>query len=325
MKKIGILTVAFCAAFAAQVPYAHAQSKPVVRIANLDIGPFMPVAYVAKLAEKHGIEVKITAFRRGLEAAQAVKSGDVDVGVGGVEAAISAVAGGAPAVMVAGVSNKSLQWVGRSDMKWTGVKDLKGKKFGIIRGLHELVGRAEFDKHGLTVSEKPGEADVQLIFIPSSPALVNALKIREVDATTAPEPFPSLAIQEGYAVPLTKPFDTALGNLPRCVFMRSDFIKEKPEAAQRFIDALVEATKFFRDHPQEAKDFVVNHQLKGAIKAGDWDLALKNQDWDVALTEDLVQAHVDLMIKYGMIKKTMKASDITNLSMLRKAEAKMGW
>jgi NitT/TauT family transport system substrate-binding protein len=304
---------------------ALAQSRPVVRIANLDIGPFVPVAYVARLAEKHGIDVKITTFRRGLEAAQALKSGDVDVGVGGVEAAISAIAGGAPAIMVSGVSNKGLAWVGRSDMKWSSIADLKGKKFGCIRGLHELVARAEFEKHGLTASEEPGAADIQLVFIPSVPGLVNAVKLRQVDATTAPEPFPSRAVMEGYAVPLLQPFDTVLGKLPRAVFMRRDFHDKQPEAAQHFVDALVEAIKIFRDQPDLARDFAVNSELKGAITPEDWDLALKNQDWDVGLTEDLVQAHIDQMLKFGMIRQPLKAKDVTDLAMLRKAEKTIGW
>ncbi len=54
------------------------QTKTTIRIANLDIGPFVPVAYVAKLADKYNIDVKITNFRRGLEAAQALKAGEAD-------------------------------------------------------------------------------------------------------------------------------------------------------------------------------------------------------------------------------------------------------
>lgn len=318
--------VCLLALFALQASSAPAQTnKPLVRIANLDIGPFVPVAYVARLADKYGIEVKITNFRRGLEVAQALKAGEADVGAGGVEAAISAIAGGAPAIIVSGVSDKGLAWVGRSDIKWNSIADLKGKKFACIRGLHELVARTEFEQHGLTVSEQPGTADVQLVFIPSSPGAVNAVKLREVDAATAPEPFPSRAIMEGYAVPLLRPFDTILGRLPRAVFMRRDFHDKQPEAAQRFVDALVEATKIFRDQPDTARDFAVNSELKGAITAEDWELAVKNQDWDVSLTEDLVQAHIDQMLKFGMIRQPLKAKDITDLAMLAKAEKKIGW
>src|SRR5690606_11010780 len=134
------------------------------------------------------IDIQITTFRRGLEAAQALKAREIDVAVGGLEAAIAAVGAATPAIIVSSVSNKALSWVGRSDMKWNSVADLKGKRFGCIRGVHELVARTVFEKEGMTVSEEAGAADVQFIFIPNSPGLVNALKIRELDATSAPEP-----------------------------------------------------------------------------------------------------------------------------------------
>ena len=93
---------------------ARAQSdQPVIRIANLDIGPFAPVAYVGKVAAKHGIKVQITGFRRGLESAQAVAADAADVGVGGLEAAVSAVAAGSPSVIVAGCTTGGIGWVAK--------------------------------------------------------------------------------------------------------------------------------------------------------------------------------------------------------------------
>jgi len=303
--------------------WAQADKTP-VRIANLDIGPFTPVAFIAKIAPKHGISVQITGFRRGLEAAQALKAGEADVAVGGVEAAVTAIAGGAPAVIVGSVSTGGIAWVGRSDQDLKSVASLKGKKFAVIRGLHELVMLVEFEKHGLTSSTEPG-ADVQIVFINSPPALNTALKARDVDAMSAPEPFPSRAVAEGYAKPMLRPYDTPLGNMPRAIFMRTDFLKAHPDVAQRFVDALVEATMTFRDNPALAREFVVNDALKGAINAQDWDLALQNQTWDVALTANVVQHYVDYMLKYGMVKAPLKSTDITNLTMLEKAMAKARW
>ena len=121
-------------------PSLYAQAdKTVIRIANLDIAPFLAVGYVEKLAAKHGIQVKVTNFRRGLEAAQALKAGEADVAVGGVEAAISAIAGGAPGLIISSTTTGGIAWVSRPDLNIQSIADLKGKKFGVIRGLHELV------------------------------------------------------------------------------------------------------------------------------------------------------------------------------------------
>ncbi len=297
---------------------------PTIRIANLDIGPFAPVAYVSKLADKYGIKVQITGFRTGLQSAQAVSGGAADIGVGGVEAAVTTIAGGTPATIIAGCTNGGLGWMARKDSGIKTVTDLKGKKFGVIRGLHELVMKAEFAKFGLTSSQDPG-SDVQVFYINAPPAVPVALRNGDIDAGSAPEPFPTIAEQQGYAVRMPPPYDTPLLNLPRALFASHDFLTRYPDAASRFVTAYVAAMKTFRDEPKVAEDFALNDALKGAMTAHDWELTLPNQGWDVALSVPTVQSYIDLENKYGMIRKSMKAQDITDLSMLEKAKATVGW
>jgi ABC-type nitrate/sulfonate/bicarbonate transport system substrate-binding protein len=105
---------------------ARAADTPTIRIANLDIGPFVPVAYVKRLAGKHGIKVEVTGFRTGLQSAQAVSGGAADIGVGGVEAAVTAIASGTPAVIIAGCTTGGLGWMARKDSGIKTVADLKG-------------------------------------------------------------------------------------------------------------------------------------------------------------------------------------------------------
>ena len=318
-----ILAVGLLVAFGAIT--ASAQTKPTIRIANLDIGPFVPVAYVAKLADKYNLDVKITNFRRGLEAAQALKAGEADVAVGGVEAAIAAIAGGAPAIIVSSVSTGGIAWVGQPDQDIKTVKYLKGKKFAVIRGLHELVMRVAFEQAGLTMSTEAGKGDVQVMFINSPPALLTTMKSKEVDAMSAPEPFPSRAVGAKIAKPMLRPYDTPLGNMPRAIFMSKAFHDKNPDAAQRFVSALVEATKMLRDNPKLARDFALNEALKGAMSAEDWDLGAANMTYDVSLTVPVVQVYIDYMHKYDMIKQKFSAKDYTDLSMLEKAKAQAGW
>ena len=303
---------------------ALAQTKTTIRIANLDIGPFVPVAYVAKLADKYNLDVKITNFRRGLEASQALKAGEADVAVGGVEAAISAIAGGSPAIIVSGVSTGGIAWVQGTDQNIKTIKDLKGKRFAVIRGLHELVMRVAFEQAGLTMSTEAGKADVQVMYINSPPALLNTIKSNEVDAMSAPEPFPSRAVMEKIAKPMLRPYDTPLENIPRAIFMSRAFHDKNPEAAQRFVNALVEATKTLRDNPNLARDFSVNEALKG-MSPQDWEFAANNMTFDVSLTTPTVQAYIDYMNKYDMIKQKFAAATCTDFSMLEKAKVKVVW
>lgn len=325
MLAFRTFVVGIFAALLLQTGIAGAQvSDRVVRIGNLDLGPYISVAYIEKIAAKHGIKVQMTSFRRSLELAAAIKAGHMDVGVGGIEAAVAAVASGTPAVIVSSMSNKGARVVGRSDMKWTSIKDVKGKKFATIHGLHELLAKTLFDEHGLTYSDKPG-ADVQLVFVPNSPNLLNVLKLGEVAATSAPEPFPSRGIVEGYATNIMLPYDTILGTMPRAVYMHQDFHDKFPKEAQAVVDALVEGTKHFRDNPDAARDFALNDKLKGLITPEDWDFAAKNQDWDVRLTNEVVQGFIDQMLKFGMIREKIDAAKITDLSLLDNAMKKVGW
>ena len=298
--------------------------KTVIRIANLDIGPFAPMAYVTKLADKYGIKVQVTGFRRGLESAQAVASDAADVGVGGVEAAISAVAAGSPSTIVAGCTSGGIGWVARKGSGIKTIPDLKGKRFAVIRGLHELVMHAVFAKYGLTSSQESG-ADVQLFYINAPPALGTALRNGDVDAMSAPEPFPSRALLDGYATPLPPPYDTELGAVPRAIFMRKAFVAEHPDVSQRFIAAYVEAMKIFRDQPKVAENFVLNDALKGAMSEQDWQLSIKNQTWDVAMSQEIVTSYIRDLTKYGMLRKPLNAADFTSLAMLDKAKATVGW
>jgi NitT/TauT family transport system substrate-binding protein len=308
---------------AASLPWAaFAQAdKTPIRVANLDIGPFAPVAYTSKLAAKYGITIQITGFRRGLESAQAVAAGAADVGVGGVEAAVAAIAAGSPSVIVAGCTT------GGAAKKGSGIStvaDLKGKRFAVIRGLHELVMRAEFEKHGLTSSQTPG-ADVQVFYINAPPSLNVALRNGDVDAMSAPEPFPSRAVLEGYATAMPPPYDTALGHIPRALFMRQEFLAQHPDVAQRFITAYVESMRVFREQPKQAEDFVLGDALKGEMTPQDWQLSAKNQGWDVALGNDTVQAYIDELLKFDMLRKPLDAAKITSFAMLDKARTDAAW
>ena len=323
MRRRLCLAGGFAAASIPWAAFAQADKTP-VRVANLDIGPFSPVAYTGKLAAKYGLTIQITGFRRGLESAQAVAAGAADVGVGGVEAAVAAIAAGSPSLIVAGCTTGGLGWAAKKGSGIKTVADLKGKRFAVIRGLHELVMRAEFEKYGLTSSQQPG-ADVQVFYINAPPSLNVALRNGDVDAMSAPEPFPSRAVLEGYATPMPPPYDTALGHIPRALFMRQEFLAQHPDVAQRFVTAYVEAMRVFRDQPKEAEAFVLNDALKGEMTPQDWQLSAKNQGWDVSLTHATVQAYIDGLLKFDMLRKPLEAGKITSFAMLDKARMDAAW
>ena len=223
------------------------ETREFLRVANLELGTTLPIYYAAKIAPQFGVNVKVTNFRRGVESAQALKAGEVDVGVGGMEAAISGIAAGSNVVILSNYCSGGIAWVGRPDLNLKKVADVKGLRFGTVRGIHELLMLAEFDRAGLTWSDQPGKADVQMVFLNSGPAIATAMKTRQIDVMTNAEPLPSRAIVEGYAAPFYVPNDTAIGNPARAIFMSRDFYNANKAAAARFVEALVVATKKLRD------------------------------------------------------------------------------
>jgi len=214
--------------------------------------------------------------------------------------------------------------VARKGTSITTIADLRGHKFAVISGLHELVMRLVFEKAGLSYSTERGK-DVQVVFINSPPALNTAVRAGDVDAASAPEPFASKLMVDGTATALPPPYGTPLGKLPRAIFMRRDYLAKHPDVAQRLVTAYVAAMKVFRDQPAVARDFVVNDALKGAMTAQDWDLSVKNETFDVALDVPLVQAFVDNMLRFDMIKKTLDAKMFTDFTLLPKAKAEAHW
>jgi NitT/TauT family transport system substrate-binding protein len=305
---------------------ASAQTTTTIRVANLELGTNLPIFYLPKLAAKYGLDIKIVNFRRGVETAQALKAGEVDVALGGTEAAISAAASGTQVVILSNYCSGGVAWVTRPDLKLKAVADVKGLKFGTVRGIHELLMLVEFDRAGLTWSDQPGK-DVQLVFLNSGPALATALRSRQIDLMTNAEPLPSRAIVEGYGAPFHIPRSTPLGAPPRAVFMSRDFYAKNPDAARRFVEALVEAAKKLRDEPEFAKTFAFGEALKGTITAGDWDLMFKNDHtaFDVSLKLSEIQATADYMQKFGMISRKLNAAEFTDLSLMEAATKKLGW
>ena len=325
-RMVSIVRVLAFTLVAACMSHAAVAQAPTIRVANLELGTNLPIFYLAKIASQHGLDIKVINFRRGVETAQALRAGQVDVALGGTEAAISAVAAGAQVVILSNYCSGGVAWVTRPDLKLKTVADVKGHKFGTIRGIHELLMLVELDRAGLTWSEQPGK-DVQTVFLNSGPAIAAALKSRQVDLMTNAEPLPSRAIVEGYGAPFHIPRNIALGAPPRAVFMSRDFYTKNKDVARRFVEALVAATKKLRDDPAFAREFAVNEALKGTITTGDWDLMFKNDHtaFDVALTLDAIQATADYMQKFGMINRKLNAADFTDLSLLEAATKKLGW
>jgi NitT/TauT family transport system substrate-binding protein len=108
--------------------------------------------------------------------------------------------------------------------------------------------------------------------------------------------------------------------------MTEKFYKEKPEAAQKFLNCFVKATKQFIDEPATAEKFVKDTLFKGQISSEDFQSAIGNSPYTMDITPEHIQATTDTMAKYGIGKMATppKAVDFVKTELLVKAKAAAG-
>ena len=297
----------------------------VIRIGNLKLAHFGAISYMADIGPSCGLKIEHKIFAKGLDIMQAIIAGELDAGATASEAAISGRAAGTAIYIVAGFAKGGARLVAVPDSGIKSVADLKGKKVGVTRGgIQEVLLAAELGKTGLSSSDQPGK-DVQLIYL-AYPDLNQALLNKQLDAIMQTEPQSSQAINNKFGVEVIKPYDTPIGSPVRTLVMTEKFYKEKPEAAQKFLNCFVKATKQFIDEPATAEKFVKDTLFKGQISSEDFQSAIGNSPYTMDITPDHIQATTDTMAKYGIGKMTSppKAVDWVKTDMLVKAKTAAG-
>lgn len=319
MLRLAILALALAAAL-------PARAADVVRLGNLKFAHYGAVSAMKDHCGKFGLEVQELVFPKGIDIFPAIVKGEVDLAASAADAAVANRAGGGPVYVVAGFAKGGARLVSRTDLELKAVKDLQGKKVGVARGgAQELLLLAELAKAGLTWSDKPGDKDVQVVYMAFAD-LNQALMQKQIDAMCQSEPQSSQAINKGFGKEMLKPYDTPLGEPVRVLVMTEKLYKERPEVAQRVLECFVDVTRKFIAEPAFAKKYVVEQMFKGQISGEDYDDALSNASFTYDVTAEHIQVTTDLMVKYGVgkMQKPPVAAEWVKLDLLQKAKQKAG-
>jgi NitT/TauT family transport system substrate-binding protein len=303
-----------------------ASAQDVVKLGNLKFAHYGAVSFMREHCGKFGLKVEEIVFPKGIDIFPALIRGEVDLAASAADAAIANRAGGSPVYVVAGFARGGARLVSRVDLPLAGVKDLKGKKVGVARGgAQELLLLAELAQNGLTWSEQPGKADVQLIYLQFAD-LNQALLQKQIDAMCQSEPQSSQAINKGYGKEVLKPYDTPLGEPVRVMVMSERMYKERPDVARRVMECFVDATRTFLADPKLAEKYVREQMFKNQISADDYADAMSNAAFTYDVTADHIQVTTDLMAKYGVGKMAQppRAADWVRLDLLQQAKQKLG-
>jgi NitT/TauT family transport system substrate-binding protein len=190
-------------------------------------------------------DLRVFAFTNPADQKTALLAGSLDMCGTTVAHAIHSAALGEPVVVVAALCNKSSALVVQRGGSIQGVADLKGKKIGYVPGtMHEILLRETLTRQGLTP-----ETDVQLTrvdFFDMGLALARG----GIDAFLSGEPFPTLAVHEGYGRILAYPyFDDTVGTINAGMLVTRKTIAENPERVAEWVKAHALATHYLLKHP----------------------------------------------------------------------------
>ena len=308
---------------AAVAAIAHADDD-VIRLGNLKFAHYGAVSYLKELAPKCGIKVEERMFAKGLDIMPAIVAGEIDVAASAADAAIAGRASGVPIYAVAGFAKGGARIVAVQGSPIKKIADFKGKKVGVARGgAQELLLLAELAKANLTWSDKPGK-DVLIVYLPFAD-LNQALMQKQIDVMAQSEPQASQAINKGFGVEISKPYDTPMGEPVRTLVM-TEKLYNNHALAEKFMRCFVQSTKGFIDDPKLAENYVRNTMFKGQITADDYKDAIGNSPFSYDLTAEHIQTTTDLMVKYGVgrMAKPPQAKDWVKLDLLDQARKALG-
>lgn len=268
-------------------------------IASVDAVPLV-IAQERGFFAAQGLDVQLESFKNAKDRDAAIQAGSLD---------------GAIADQVAAVlfQNALFDWriVTRTTCDFVLVA---GKDSG-ISGWDDLAG------HSVALSEKTvidltldqlllahnllPEA-VERPAIPAIPARLEMLRNNQVDAALLPEPFASLAVQDG-AIRLGSAQDVDLN--PTVFLFAGTMIDENPQTVQAFLAALQQAIEYTNQTPvRDIEDLVI--ETVGFPPSMQGSIALPVYA-DVALPDpEALQAVLDWATAKGMTRRNLTPADL---------------
>ena len=249
-KILGLLAV--LAVGALYLTPALAFDRVRIGSSSSGVSPNNGAIYTAELKglfKKHGIEVEVIEIGGGAaRGVSALVAGDIQFLAGGGAAAISAALKGADLVLVASVLNKGIQRVmARPDVK--SPADIKGKRVGISR-----FGSASHTVLQLMLRRwNINPAEIQVIQVGSSPAMLASLDKGWIDAAVLTVPSIFVAEDKGYRV-LADLADLDIDYLHEAMIAKQSYLRSHRDEATRFIKGYIEGIAYFKRNKNESME-----------------------------------------------------------------------
>src|ERR1700761_7344468 len=197
------------------------------------------------LLKPEGIDLELVSFPSLVQRMQAVASGDVDIGNGGLSATMQLATKGLPMQILANGCDGG--WMMLTQPSIGGWKDLVGKKIAVQSGSIGLVSlNWKLKQEGIY-------GKVELVFMDNQDQPIPLMR-GDVAAISPFEPYAALAEQNGWGKRLWVPYDSPMGKTNLGFVASEAFVKKEPDLTKKMVVAHVKATQALQKDPTVAID-----------------------------------------------------------------------
>ncbi len=255
-----------------------------------------------------GLELETLPMAGGAVIVQGVTSGDLQIGWTNVISLYQAyaegfdfklIAGGA--TNVKGTNDTHALLVAKSSPA-RNAKDLEGKTVAVntLNNIVHLMAMAWLDKNGAS------SAKVKFVEVPF-PQMEAALVAGKIDAASIHEPFASAALAKDVARQLAHPWSDVLGRFQIASWFASDkWLQKNKQTAQAFISALNRGVDTISADPKGSRDAIAKWTGLAPELAAKITLPV----YDKAVSENDLQATINLAQKYKLISRPLNAREV---------------
>lgn len=198
----------------------------------------------------------------------ALGAGTIDCGFGLVGKFIQPIENGLNMVITAGMHTGCTKILVKADSGIKSISDLKGKTIGVssLAGSEAVTAKRALNKAGINVSADGGDVSFAVYSKTDQPAaLINGA----VDAIATPDPTATQAEEEyGLTVLLDTASTEPYASEYCCIsFVSTELADEHPEIAKAFTDAMLKASAWVAEHPEEtAKLQIEKEYVSGNVE-----------------------------------------------------------
>jgi NitT/TauT family transport system substrate-binding protein len=260
-----------------------------------------------KYLAPEGIDIEIITFPSLVQRMQAVASGDVDVGNGGLSATMQVATKGFPMSVLANGCDGG--WMVLSHPSIKSFQDLRGKKIAVQNGSIGLVSL------NWKLKQEKLLGDVELVFMDNQDQPIPLFR-GDVAAICVFEPYATLAELNGWGKKLWVPYDTPMGKTNLGFVASLKFIKADPDLTRKIVRAHVLATKELADNPQIAVDTTIKQfkTSKAVAEASTRNLFFSTESG--AKFQDGLKSLAKMMIEDKMLEREPDWAEFINTSFL---------